>query len=363
MLTPRMEAIVRQFRENGIKLLLEDPANVRELLNITQATILNLIDFDQLTLVRTTFVQRDYRHIEADVVLRGPLRGARGRRSPKGILIYILIEHQSEPDPLMPLRLLDYQVQIYKTQMRDWTRHHASLAGFRLQPVLPVVFYTGARTWRSIGQLVDLMAQGDRFARETPRLEPLFINLGTTPADQLEAGDGFFGWVLRLIQERRARPAAFQALLERAVQHLETMPAVERARWLEFLSYIHALVYHDRRPAEQPDLQETIEASVRTDEHRQEVKDMGKTIADVLTEKGRKEGRKEGRKQEALRSRKKTLLRQLQGRFGDLPAEIARVIEATTNVPQLETWLDLVVKAPTLADMEITSPAKSKRDE
>jgi ElaB/YqjD/DUF883 family membrane-anchored ribosome-binding protein len=280
------------------------------------------------------------------------LRVPGGRKSRKSILIYILIEHQSDPDPLMPLRILDYEVQIYRAQVHEWDRHHSSYTGFRLQPVLPVVFYTGARMWESIGRLVDLMEMGDRFVKETPHLEPLFINLGTMPPDRLEAQGGFFGWVLRLVQERRGRPAEFEALVERVVLHLETMPPAERSRWLEFLSYIHALVYHDRSRTEQPALQEKIEASVRTHEHRQEVKEMGKTFADELMAKGRREGRKA----EALRSRKETLLRQLRSRFGKLPAETARVIETTKSVHELEGWLDLVVKAESLAEMRIGSP-------
>jgi hypothetical protein len=35
MLTPRALEIVRRFAENGMKLLLEDPANVRDLLGLT----------------------------------------------------------------------------------------------------------------------------------------------------------------------------------------------------------------------------------------------------------------------------------------------------------------------------------------
>jgi hypothetical protein len=289
------------------------------------------------------------------VVLRGPLRELAAHRSRKSILIYILIEHQSEPDPLMPLRILDYEVQIYNAQLREWARHHASFAGFRFQPVLPVVFYTGTRTWDSIGQLVDQMELGDRLVKETPHLEPQFINLGTTPPDQLETEGGFFGWVHRLVQERQARPAEFRALLERVVRHLETMSDSERLRWLDFLSYIHAFVYHDRGAAEEPDLQEKIEASVQSDEHRQEVRDMGKSFAHELMDKGRKEGRREGRKE--------ALLRFLRNRFGDLPSETIDAINATVSVRQLDAWLDRVSTAQTLAEMRIGLLSKPERKE
>ena len=96
----------------------------------------------------------------------------------------------------MLFRVLEYEVQIYKSQIRDWAKQHASLAGFRLQPVLPVVFYTGLRPWDGLGTLTDLMELGEQFRRRTPQLEPLFINLAALPPVQLEEEGGFFGWVL-----------------------------------------------------------------------------------------------------------------------------------------------------------------------
>lgn len=101
---------MRQFPENGLKLLLEGSANVHDLLALAQPDLVPLVDFDRLQLVRTSFVARDFRHVEADVVLRD--RGQRPGRSL--VWLYVLLEHQSRPDRLMPLRLLDYLVQIIK---------------------------------------------------------------------------------------------------------------------------------------------------------------------------------------------------------------------------------------------------------
>ena len=60
------------------------------------------IDFNRLQLVRTTFVGRDFRHVEADVVLTAPLHPRGGAKQRTVVWLYLLIEHQSEPDALMP---------------------------------------------------------------------------------------------------------------------------------------------------------------------------------------------------------------------------------------------------------------------
>jgi len=293
----------------------------------------------------TSFVQRDFRHVEADVVLRAPLYRPGKQRTRRTITIYILIEHQSEPDPMMAFRMLEYVVQIYKAQAREWRREHRSFTGLRLHPVLPVVFYTGRRRWEALGRFVDLIDMSEKFTPVIPALEPLFLNLSAMPAPALETAGGFFGWVLRLIQERHARPRDFQDLLRRALQHLETMPAAERLRWLELLSYVHALVYHVRNQAEHGALQQEIEASVGTDELRQEVSAMGKTIAEALIEKGRK--------QEQLRSRRQILLNQMRGRFGDLPPETVAAVETNKSVQELDTWLERFATAARLEEIGI----------
>ena len=48
--------LVRRFAENGMKLMLEDPLNVRDLLALLEREWLSLIDFDRMKLVQTTFV-------------------------------------------------------------------------------------------------------------------------------------------------------------------------------------------------------------------------------------------------------------------------------------------------------------------
>jgi hypothetical protein len=91
-------------------------------------------------------------------------------------------------------------------------------------------------------------------------------------------------------------------------------------------------------------LQNAIEASVQTDEHRQEVFEMRRTIADELEERG------------AIRKSQQTLIRLLKRRFGDVPDELTSTIRATDDGEQLDAWLDQVVTARTLDEVGIEVP-------
>jgi len=337
-MTHRPEDFVRQFPENGLKLLLQGPLHVRDALRIARYPQVNAIDYDRLEVDPTTYVQRDYRHLESDVVLRGPLR-----RRKRGLLIYILIEHQSEPDRLMPFRVLEYVVAIYRGQLREWGHQHKSFHDFVFQPVLPLVLYTGSRPWPALGHLSDLLAGGAAFADLAPVLEPVFLPLRDTADSQLVSAGGAFGQVLRLVQQRHARGPAFRSLLGQVVQALETMPQTERLRWLDLLSYIHALVYHEREDA--PAMQQVIEDSVQTDPHRQEIKNMRKSYAEVLKEEG------------ALNSCREMLLRAIRLRVKDPPPEVIAAVQACEDVTQLDTWFDNALKARRLADVGIPEQA------
>jgi N-acyl-D-aspartate/D-glutamate deacylase len=109
------------------------------------------------------------------------------------VTIYILIEHQLEPDRLMVLRELEYVVQIHKSQAREWDQHDRSFAGLHLQPVHPVVFHTGNRRWHSLGRLKELVEMGERFAAVIPGFEPIFLNLAILAGLLLTNAGGFAG--------------------------------------------------------------------------------------------------------------------------------------------------------------------------
>jgi hypothetical protein len=114
------------------------------------------------------------------------------------------------------------------------------------------------------------------------------------------------------------------------------------------LTYIN-----ERSESEHVELHEALEDSVRSERLRQEVVTMGKTMADVLIERGWNKGLTEGRNEAAIETRQQTLIRQLRRRFGKLPAKVIRSINATTATEQLDEWLDRFATAQTLKELDI----------
>ncbi len=349
------EQLIRQFHENGLKFLLHDAANVRDLVTLRDPARAARIDFARLTVDPTSYVAADYRHLCSDLVLKVPYRTRLAGR-PRTLTLYLLLEHQSEPDVLMALRVLEYLVQVYKGQVRAAARGGRPRAGFRLQPVLPVVLYTGERSWEALTSLAELVeGGGEDFVDVVPQLRPLFLNLAAVPAEELETSGGYFGWVLELIRLRHAPADEFRATTARVVGHLEAMADVERERWLLLLSYIGTMIHQERARPEHPGLYELIGHAIRSDTRRREVETVMETMADYLRAEGRRAGE--------IHSRQQTLVRQLRRRFGRVPRATEQLIRATQDVARLDAWLDNFATAQTLADVGIAAQPGAEKGE
>jgi hypothetical protein len=345
----RLRWLVRNFQENGLKFVLENPGNARELLQLLHFQLLPRIDFANMRVVRGNYVGRDYRHLESDLVLQAPIKPGHAPLH-RQIILYILIEHQSEPDRFMPLRVLEYVVMIYKHQMREWEKKHGNLDNFHLQPVLPIVLYTGTRTWDSLGSLWELVELGAELGELIPKLTPLFLNVGETSDDVLAQG-GAFGLLLRLVQQRRKRLAVFEQTLREVVDVLRGLADKERNRWLELLSYIAALIYNEREVPEREPLLEKVADAVKDDAYRKEVFDMGRTIAEYLKEEGRQVGREEGLQEGDLRTQRRMLVKALRQKFGKIPAATLKRIEATEQFDLLDGWFEKTLDAKKLDEI------------
>jgi hypothetical protein len=341
--------LVREFANNSYRYLFRDPDNVADLLRWREPKLARRINFADMTVLPDTFVTTDFAALESDILLRVPFRFGAGAEAT--LALYILIEHQSEPDELMIFRVIRYVTLIYERQATDWRKtHDNSLRGFEFEPVLPIVFYSGTRTWTGLQPMRDLVRCGKLFERRLPHLEPEFINLATTSAQELQTGIGTLGWVLWLSQQRKGKAEVFRDVLRQAVQRVDRLGAGSHGRWEDLLWFAHALVYHVREPGEREEMADFIRATVRVS-RQAEVRNMGKTIAEALIEEGIVKGMERG---ELKRSRENLLLL-LREKYKRVPAAIEAEINATQDIQQLETWMKELIRAKKLTDIHFAS--------
>ena len=135
---------LRTFPDRSAKWLLANSDNLRALLQIIGSDLVSALDFSRVQRVNTTFIADNLREQESDLVFLAPFQGVDHTE----VMIYILLEHQSTPDPSMGFRLLFYMVQIWDQQRQKWLAEKIPKREWRFRPIIPVVFYTGQQKWQ-----------------------------------------------------------------------------------------------------------------------------------------------------------------------------------------------------------------------
>jgi predicted transposase/invertase (TIGR01784 family) len=125
------------------------------------ASITARIEWTTLTVLPGSFVKSSLQQMHSDLLFSVRIGEVEAR-------LYLLFEHQSTPDPTMPLRMLGYMTEIF-------TQHHKA-HGLPLPPVLPFVFHQGPETWNVSTAFEDLFALPDDLAADLLPYLPKFLH-------------------------------------------------------------------------------------------------------------------------------------------------------------------------------------------
>ena len=100
--------LIREFYDRGVLWLFEDPQNLRDLLRLLTPELVDRLDFARARRENRSFIPADLQEQESDLIVSVPFLGEPGRE----VWIYLLLEHQSKPDPAMGLRLYLYMSEL-----------------------------------------------------------------------------------------------------------------------------------------------------------------------------------------------------------------------------------------------------------
>jgi hypothetical protein len=133
-----------------------------ELRAVLPPSLVDRLDLDRLALAEGSFIDRDLQGSQADRLFSVPCDGQLA-------FVYVLFEHQSTVDPLMPLRLLAYMVRI-------WQRHVAERGGtaLPLPIIIPVVLHHSDTGWIRATEFHSLLDPALIELPEVARLSPGF---------------------------------------------------------------------------------------------------------------------------------------------------------------------------------------------
>lgn len=297
---------------------------------VLPAALLAQLDLTTLRLSQDGFVDEHLAKLFSDLVYEVEVAGR------PGLVCFMLYEHQSTVDALLPVWLLVYMTKIWDT----WLQDHPEAS--KIPAVIPVVLYHGAQPWTASTSLVDVLDLPEAAltaAREhLPLYRFLLDDLAVTADADLRARQTAEFGQLTFLLLKHARtlaaegvgPGSLAMFLRSATDLLSALDS--RDDQLRVISYIIEVV--DGDPSKVVDALSTAVPA--------ELKEDVMTAGEKLRHEGRIQGRIEGKS--------RLLLRLLRSKFGDLPADVeARVAAADDQL--LEVWADRVLSATRLADM------------
>jgi predicted transposase/invertase (TIGR01784 family) len=269
--------------------------------------------------------------------------------------LYVLLEFQSTIERFMALRTTAYTALLYQDLLRAGHRPR----GARLPPVLPVVLYNGLPRWRAPTDLRALIqAVPEALEVYQPHHGYLLLDQGAYQDLACRPGDNLAVAVFRL--EQAPDPERLREILQGLINCLELPRQADLHRSL--IEWLWQRLRLDRLPGADLSRIETLQEvhsmlSERVLEWNRSFIEQGleqglKQGREQGLEQGREQGLKRGREQGLERGRAteaRTILeRLLTRRFGALPASAQARLEQA-NLEEMETWLERVLDADTLA--------------
>jgi predicted transposase/invertase (TIGR01784 family) len=297
---------------------------------ILPAALARQIDWASLKLCSGSHVDALLADSHADLLFSA-------RVAEKPALLYLLFEHQSSPDELMPLRLLKYVVRVL-----EW---HTKELGARGEPVLPlpmvipIVLHHSERGWSAATRMEQLfdaeLLDSAELRAFVPHLSFVLDDISHLSDDALLARALGMLPTLALWALRDGRnPERINVSLARWAWLVARLAAVPSGRDALFTIFRYLSVVADLNA-------DTLYTVIQS--QAPEAKDVLMTLAEQWKAEGEAKGRAEGE----AKGRVSSILQILGARQKVLTPGQRAVIERCTDIARLDAWL---VKAATLSE-------------
>jgi len=275
-----------------------------------------------------SFVDEHLRPSQSDLLFR--VRTVDGDAA----FLYALLEHKSDPDPMVAFQLLRYMVRIWET----WRREQAGSGATRLPAIVPVVVYHGAKVWTVSTAFPALVRAPAALQPHVPGFDYLLTDLS-----RIE--DAVLSTDARLQAGLMALKYVFRDDL---TEHLPGMLVAQAVDFvLEVLRYIAAT----RRFLNEEAVRDAVRRALPEQEER-----IMSTLAEQWEQRGEQRGLKLGEQrglklgeQQGLAKgvaagKAAALLRILTRRFGE-PSEPVRAAVLAADPDTLDAWIDRAFEA------------------
>ena len=312
-----------------------------ELRAVLPAELLTRLDLSTLRKEPGSFVAPELAQTHTDLLFTVELLG-------RPAYVYVLFEHQSTVDALMPLRLLEYQVRIWLEHVR--ARQAAKESAVPLPLIIPLVLHHSESGWTaatSFGGLFDedLLAVAE-IARLVPDFEFVLDDLSRASNEELLGraklqAEQVVTLVLWALRDARTTSRFMDTILgfSSFLEDLSTTTSGQDA--------LRTVMYYLSELKGQLGLLEfrrIIEASSATQKAKEIVMSLAEQLIQEGEQQGLAKGRVEGLAKGRVEGRRSSLLQLADLKLGGLSEHSRQRIE-TASEDELLSWTTKLLSA------------------
>lgn len=341
-----------QFGDRAIREALLQPEILRSALHHALGDLADRFDVERREVLPRTFLLDDWREREADLLFRLPFR----ERDDQAVLVCLLLEHQSKPDPTMPLRALLYAVLYWNQEWQAWHQEHANREPLRLTPVLPLILHTGTHRWTVARCLADLFNCPEALQPWLPQWQLQLWDLAEhSPTELLALPDGW-SQLLAVIRAQPLDEADFHKVLAQALQHLEQIGTGQPDTWHQLLRIVLYWCLFQRPHGEHTAVLETVRRSHHHGRTLAEAETMAQqmwvTYEQEVYSRGKSAGEAVGQERGKAEASRNIVRVLLEKKFGELPQDVADRI-ARASLEQLTAVIPSILDLQKPEDLQL----------
>ena len=308
--------------DNAYKNIFSHPEMVKALLTgFVDAEIVRHFDLNTLEKQSGNYVTDDLRDRESDIIWRV-------RFKENWIYIYLLLEFQSTVDWWMALRIAGY----YSLLCQDIVASQGLKKGDLLPPVLPIVLYTGGKSWDAPQELSELFTRVPKIFTQYQLAAKYFLIAENQFTDEeLRSKDNLAAILFRMENSKSTKQ--FENALNSLIEWTKR-PEYDKLR-RAFTIWIKRVLFPRKIPNQSiPDLDNLNEVSIMLER------------LDDWTAGARQEGMQQGMHEEGA-----AILRRLvKKKFGHVSQEAEERIEKADS-DTLLVWSENVLSAETIDEV------------
>ena len=349
------------FADRAIREALDDTDNLRAILRRVLRDAAELFEYAKKKPLPRDFLLPNWSGRERDYLCEIPYRVGDGERQ---ALVCVLIEHQTQPNPRMPLRTLIYAVFYWEKCLRAWESSPSPRAVFRLPTIVPIVLHASPGRWTGPRTIADMLDEPAAFHPFAPVWKPIFWEVGEHTAQEWLASEDPFLQLMAIVRAENAERDEALAVYREMLRQFADLREQNAMRWTHLLRFALGWVVNRRPRSERSDWIQATEESQTSVLAKEEIRNMGKTIAQSWVEegfemgqaKGIEIGQAKGIEIGAVKTLHAMIDRIGRKRLGEPPEQVRTELLAINDVARLERLSDRVLDVASWQELLTAEP-------